>query len=166
MNYRRFVDGYAQRLGLTTQVAQFLADELSEEILRQLLLGEDVRLPKLGRFTAVVPRLVGRVSNLPGMQGKLTMPRVCRRLDFKSFQTANDRLSRHSFMSLISGSDVVVSELHQKARKEGTMAKQKKHEHVTVDLPSGVTQITINVGAEQEEKKSRESTSGKKRLLG
>jgi nucleoid DNA-binding protein len=153
-------------LGVSYQVAQFLADELCEEVLRQLLLGEDVRLPKLGKFEVKVPKLLGRVSNLPGMEGKLSVPRTKKRLDFTPFHSAIEALSRQSFVSMVSGASTVVTEEKEKARKGANMAKAKKGQHVTIDVPEGVEQITINVAAKKKKKDKGESGSKKRRLYG
>jgi nucleoid DNA-binding protein len=167
MRYRDFITAYAQRLDVPQDVAQHLADEFCDEILRQLLLGEDVRLPRLGKFEAKIPKVYSRVSHLPGIKGKLATPQVKKRLGFKPFHSATESLSRQSFVSMVSGADIVVTERNEKARKEAMMAKAKKGEHVTVDLPEGVTQITINVGAEKKRKRGKgESGSRKRKLLG
>jgi nucleoid DNA-binding protein len=168
MRYSEFVEAFAKRLGVSRDTAQFVADEMCEEVLRQLLLGEDVRLPRLGKFSVGVPRIIGRVSNLPGMEGKLSVPSTKKRLEFKSFHSAVDALSRQSFMSMVSGSGVIVTEYSGKARKEAEMAKQKKGEHVTIEVPEGVKQVqlTINVGAGEKKKKRKERGRSKGRLLG
>lgn len=167
MNYKNFIMAYAQRLGVVHDVAQFIVDELCEEVIRQLLLGEDVRLPKLGKFTVVVPKVRNRVSNLPGIEGKISVPRTRKRLDFKSFHSAVEALSRQSFVSMVSGANTVVTDEQYKVRKGATMAKKKSGRVVTVDIPEGVECIVINTNTKKKKSKGKgESTSSKRRLLG
>jgi len=165
MHYTDFVGAYARRFGISHGVAKQLVDDLCDELIRQLLLGETVYLPKLGKFSVSVPKVQGRVSNLPGMEGKQAVTRIKKRLDFKAFRSAEVALSNKSFMSMLSGSGIIVTECSEKVRKEAAMAKKKKTERVTVDIPEGVTQITINVNSAKKKTGKGESKS-KQRLLG
>jgi len=164
MRYGDFIQQYATRLGVTPNVAQHLVDEFCEELLRQAALGEEVSLPKLGKFMAVVPNMKCRVSNLPGMKGKISTPRTKKRLVFKAYSSANRALLGRAFTDF----SAPASALHERARKGAVMAKGKKGKHRVIDVPEGVEQITINFPTETKKKKKGkgESTGSRQRLLG
>ena len=172
MRHHELVNKYAARLGVTTEVAHHLVGQLCEEILCQLSLGEDVRLAGLGKFVATTPSLKCHVSNLPAMKGKISAPKARKRVKFKAFDSANTRLSSgQSFLTRLLGTAPVKTRVMEKARKEATVARAKKGEHCTVDVPAGVRQITINLpeGPAKKKRKKRgtgESGDSKKTLLG
>jgi len=164
MTNAEFVKSYAHRLSVTNGVAQHLINELCEELLRQLVLGEDVCLAQLGKFSMSVSKPKTYRSNLPALKGKLIKRGHTRKLRFQPYGSVAARLS-HPFTALVSGNGTSLSDWS--VRKESIVAKKKSGEHVTVDLPEGVKQITINVASEEKPKrKKRESGDNKRRLLG
>ena len=168
MNYTQFIAEYAERVGVSIPDAKFLVEEFCEEILRQLVLDQEVRIARLGVFSSKRTKTTKRVSGLPNMQGKPANARSKKRLKFRAFNNARQALNR-DFSVMVSGNLVPLGCNGQlvKSGKGVSMAK-KKGEHVNIDLPEGVKQITINVASDEKKKKrkSGESASSKRRLLG
>jgi len=164
MNHTQFVAAFAHRLGLSNSVAQHVVERLCEEITRQLILGEEVRIAGLGKFTMSVVQPTMRKSNLPALAGKTVQSRRTRKLHFQAYGTVLSRLEG-PFTALVSGNGIAAPDWS--LRKEAVVAKRKSGEHVTVDLPEGVKQITINVAGEDKKKKGKKESGGsKRRLLG
>jgi len=169
VNYTEFITEYAGRLGIGSADAKFLVEEFCEELLRQLILGQDVRIARLGVFSSHRTKPTKRVSGLPNMQGKPADSRSRKKIKFRAFNNARQALNR-DFTAMVSGSAVPLGCIGQMLTVgEGvSMAKRKQGEHVNIDLPEGVKQITINVASDEQKKKKKsgESTSKKRRLYG
>jgi hypothetical protein len=98
------------------------------------------------------------------MNGRVVRSTSKRTLRFRPYDSTLTRLAG-PFTALVSGNGVDMSDWS--LRKEAVVAKRKSGEHVTVDLPEGVKQITINVaGGDKKKKDKKESGSSKRRLLG
>lgn len=156
------IGAVAQRCGASKADVKRVFVEMIDEIQRQLLLGEEVRLVGLGRFQLQTSKTVRRVSNLPGMAGKVQLTKARKRIKFRQSTSAAEKLTRKGLLSAIVSTVGGVDSAKVRTRRI-PMAK-KKGKHITVDVPRDVESVTIQVKDEKPKKKGE--SSSRKRLYG
>ncbi len=140
MTYNQVVARVASESGLDVPTTRYALYAWRKVVLSEIGAGRQVSLPSLGVFRPFSGH--GYVSNLPGQDRVRTRPR--RTIKFRAYRSAPIAL-------------------RQGLRREVSMPGKKT---VTVQVPKGVTSVTIQLEREPDGQEKKESSGGKKRLLG
>lgn len=151
MRFRELVRTFASRGGLQARPTERFLHAFFGELIRQLTLGEELRLP-LGRFKLVPASVRPKRTNLL-TGGRVAVPRSRCRINFKQKKKTDwDGLAA---LALVVDTQLEGIEVPE--------TRKKKKRKMVVEVPDDVDSVTIEF---KKKKKDSESETGKKRLLG